>query len=82
MHRVWHRWMWPDATNQVSWKRSDDGVPLQTKYVFTKRASYEVRAIADVLYRAPLHPEPPQLNPAPINATVRYVLNDDWYGNF
>ena len=60
--------------------RENDGVPLWTRYVRTKRALYEVRPVEQVIF-VPHLVVPPAFNePGP--AREYRVLNEDVYGNF
>lgn len=73
-------YLWPDF-QQHNGRVENDGVPLWTRYVRTKRALYEVRPVEQVIF-VPHLVVPPAFNEPGPGAREYRVLNEDVYGNF
>ena len=78
--RVRPEYLWPDF-HQHNGRVENDGVPLWTRYVRTKRALYEVRPVEQVIF-VPRLVVPPAFNEPGPGAREYRVLNEDVYGNF
>ena len=75
---VFIEYVWPKDV----FTADKDGVPLETRYYFPPRSTYEVRPVCDVRF-CPQLAAPPPLRPlASPNALPYYYLNDDIYSNF
>ena len=73
-------YLWPDFA-QYNNRVENDGVPLWTRYVRTRRALYEVRPVDQVLFIPHLVVPPAFEAPGPSAREYR-VLNEDVYESF